>query len=115
MLGACAGGAVRLSKGKGPLVVAEGIETGLSLLCGIFDLPATVWAALSTSGMKSLVLPDEPADLIIASDGDDAGNRAAEALSRRAVNLGWQVKLNPAPWGQDWNDVLKASLVQHGR
>jgi hypothetical protein len=46
MLGPCAGGAVRLSCGSGPLVVCEGIETGLSLLCGLLRGPATVWAAL---------------------------------------------------------------------
>ncbi len=31
MLGRCAGGAVRLSDGLGPLLIAEGIETGLTL------------------------------------------------------------------------------------
>jgi len=35
MLGAVAGGAVRLTDGPGPLVVAEGIETALSLACGL--------------------------------------------------------------------------------
>jgi hypothetical protein len=34
MLGAVAGGAVRLSGGPARLVVAEGIETGLSLCAG---------------------------------------------------------------------------------
>ena len=37
MLGRCAGGAVRLFDGLGPLLVCEGIETGLSLLSGITD------------------------------------------------------------------------------
>lgn len=52
MLGATAGGALRLNDAHGPLVVAEGIETALSLASGLLCKPATVWAALSTSGIR---------------------------------------------------------------
>ena len=106
MLGATAGGAVRLSDGPGPLVVAEGVETGLSLLSGLLRKPATVWAALSTSGIRSLRLPDQPGRLTIAPDGDTAGREAANGLAERAHALGWQVSLLPAPDGCDWNDIL---------
>jgi len=106
MLGACSGGAVRLSESLGPLVVCEGVETGLSLLSGLLDGPATVWAALSTSGIKGLSLPPRTGELIIASDGDAAGRDAANSLAQTAHGLGWQVSLMPAPDGQDWNDVL---------
>lgn len=106
MLGPCSGGAVRLSEGKGPLVVCEGIETGLSLLSGLLDGPATVWAALSTSGMKSLRLPETPSQLIIATDGDDAGAAAGRVLAETGYALGWTVSMLPAPDGCDWNDVL---------
>jgi hypothetical protein len=58
MLGAVQGGAVRLPTGPQPLIVAEGIETALSLSSGLLRTPATVWAALSTSGIRSLQLPD---------------------------------------------------------
>ena len=61
-LGAVAGGSVRLICGKrGVLAVAEGIESALSIpaldprLTG-----ASVWAALSASGMRSLRLPMVP-------------------------------------------------------
>ena len=57
MLGATAGGAVRVAGGDGPLVVAEGIETALSLASGLLSRPATVWACLSTAGMAGLRLP----------------------------------------------------------
>ena len=107
MLGACSGGAVRLSEAVGPLVVCEGIETGLSLLCGLLSGPATVWVALSTSGIKGLSLPPRAGDLIIASDGDAAGRDAANNLAQTAHGLGWQVSMLPAPDGQDWNDVLQ--------
>lgn len=109
MQGPCAGGSVALSEAKGPLVVCEGIETGLSLLSGLLSGPATVWAALSTSGMKAVALPKPPGELIIATDSDDAGAGclAGVALATRADALGWAVSMLPAPEGQDWNDVLK--------
>lgn len=106
MLGTTGGGAVRLAQAQGPLVVAEGIETALSLACGLVRDPATVWAALSTSGLKSLFLPVTLGRLIIAPDGDTAGREAANALAARAHALGWQVSLLPAPDGRDWNDIL---------
>ena len=106
MLGPVAGGAVRLKEGPGPLVVAEGIETGLSLASGLLRTPATVWAALSTSGIRGLRLPEQPGRLTIAPDGDTAGREAANALAARAHALGWQVSLLPAPDGRDWNDIL---------
>jgi phage/plasmid primase-like uncharacterized protein len=106
MLGAVQGGAVRLSYCAGPLVVAEGIETALSLSSGLLCAPATVWAALSTSGIRGLHLPDTPGRLTIAPDGDAAGRAAAQALATRAHGMGWQVSLLPAPDGRDWNDIL---------
>ena len=110
MLGPCAGGAVRLSQGDGRLVVCEGVETGLSLLCGLLRTPSKVWAALSTSGMRGLHLPPVPGSLTIAADGDPAGRDACHALATRADALGWHVSLLPAPDGQDWNDVLRERI-----
>ena len=55
MLGRCAGGAVRLSDGLGTLLVAEGIETGLSLLSGITDTRLRVWTCywMRSVGLRS--------------------------------------------------------------
>jgi len=106
MLGAVAGGAVRLTQAQGPLAVAEGIETALSLACGLLRTPATICAALSTSGMRGLRLPPEAGRLTIAPDGDPAGRTAAHALAERAHATGWAVSLLPAPDGRDWNDTL---------
>lgn len=106
MLGATTGGAVLLAHGPGPLVVSEGIETALSLASGLLRGPATVWAAMSTSGIRGLRLPDTPGRLTIGADGDTAGHSAANALAARADALGWQVSLLPAPEGHDWNDIL---------
>jgi hypothetical protein len=110
MLGKVAGGAVRVAvapvDATTPLVVAEGIETALSLASGLIAEPATIWAALSAPGMARPRLPREPGSLLIASDGDTAGREAADALTRRARNEGWSVRLMPAPDRSDWNDVL---------
>lgn len=111
MLGPCCGGAVRLSEGNGPLYVTEGIETGLSVLQLMAGHSPSVWAALSTSGIKGLRLPERPGKLVIASDGDEAGADAAQALAQRATHLGWDVGLTPAPQGKDWNDVLQVGEV----
>lgn len=112
MLGPVSRGAVRLSKSPGPLVITEGIETGLSLLSGILDQPGEVWAALSAGGMARLALPAQPGRLTVAPDGDPVGRDAADALATRAHALGWRVSLFPAPDGFDWNDVLTGKAVK---
>ena len=106
MLGKVSGGAVRLTSRGNSLVVTEGIETALSLSSGLLDFPATIWAALSTSGLQGLKLPETASNLIIASDGDAEGRKAAYKLALRAEMSGWQVSFLDAPEGQDWNDVL---------
>lgn len=111
MLGAVTGGAVMLTEAQGPLVVAEGIETALSLASGLLGRPATIWAALSTSGMRGLRLPPSPGRLTIATDGDPAGADAGRALAERAHAIGWAVSMLPAPRGRDWNDILIGKAV----
>ena len=108
MLGTCKGGAVRLLAGSETLVIAEGIETALSLGSGLLPYPVSVWATLSASGMAGIKLSSKPHQLIIASDSDDkgAGKQAAYSLAQRASALGWEVSLYPAPDGMDWNDYL---------
>jgi hypothetical protein len=108
MLGPCAGGAVRLSGGAGPLVVCEGIETGLSLVQLLAERDPEVWAALSTSGIKALTLPTGSRELIIAVDGDEPGKCAGNALASRASALGWVVSIMDPGVGKDFNDVLFA-------
>ncbi len=111
MLGATAGGAVRLADGPSRLVVGEGIESTLSLACGLLGEPATLWAALSTSGMRGLRLPPEPGRLTIACDGDKPGREAAHALAERAHGSGWQVGILDPGTGADFNDILTGKAV----
>ena len=111
MLGATAGGAVRLSGGASRLAVAEGIESALSLLCGLLAGPVTLWAALSTSGMRSLRLPAQIGQLVIAGDGDQPGREAAHVLANRAHAFGWRVSLIDPGEGADFNDILAGKAV----
>ena len=111
MLGATAGGAVRLSGGASRLAVAEGLESALSLLSGLLAGPVTVWAALSTSGMRSLRLPEQIGQLVIAGDGDQPGREAAFSLASRAHALGWRVALIDPGEGADFNDILIGKAV----
>ena len=69
----------------------------------------SIRATLSTSGMTGLALPDgQPGRLIIASDNDAAGRKAATALADRACALGWTVQyLRPPAGRKDWNEVLR--------
>lgn len=106
MLGKTAGGGVQLTNAPGPLIVAEGIETGLSLASGLLPNGGEIWSALSTSGMAGFVLPPRPGRLVIATDGDRPGRDAGDRLGKRATAAGWKVNMLPAPEGKDWNDVL---------
>ena len=108
MLGTASGGYVELSYSGNNLLVCEGIETGLSLLSGLISPAPTVWACLSTSGLKNLNFPRNLRHLIIATDGDHAGRQAGRFLAERAVTLGTQVDMLHAPDHSDFNDVLNA-------
>ncbi len=107
MLGKALGGGVVLKDEAGPLAVGEGIETSLSLASGLLKDIGTLVAALSAAGMAGLALPEVPANLIIATDGDEAGQNAGDQLGTRALSLGWNVQMICAPEGQDFNDVLR--------
>lgn len=111
MLGSTAGGAVRLAPMSDRLVVAEGIETALSLACGLLEGPATIWAALSTSGMIALRLPERALRLTIAADSDSAGRAAALVLADRAARQGWEVSILTPPQDRDFNDLLRHEVV----
>ena len=110
MLGDCKGGAVHLGGAGNTLIVSEGIENGLAFAQFEDGQMGEYWAALSTSGLKSLKLPEARSKLIVAADGDDAGFNAAFALINRAATEGWNAQLISAPQGKDWNDELLEAL-----
>ncbi len=84
-------------------MLSEGIETGLSVQQAT-GLP--VWATLSTSGLRAVILPPATTVVTIAADGDEAGEVAAQAAARRFIAEGRTVKIARPPKGMDFNDVL---------
>jgi putative DNA primase/helicase len=105
-LGLIAGGAVRLAPAAETLLVAEGIETCLAAM-QLTGRPG--WAALSTAGIRALLLPPIVRTVVIAADNDASG--AGEAAARDAAER-WlwedrQVRLMlPGTIGTDFNDEL---------
>ena len=105
MLGRALGGGIQLSKPAKTMVVAEGLETALSVLQ---ETGLPVWAGLSTSGMVGLVLPEPPLaqEVIIACDNDPAGLKAADQAAENWTKQGRNVRLAVPPSNQDFNDLL---------
>jgi putative DNA primase/helicase len=103
MLGPCRGGAVRLAEPSDILMIGEGLESSMSVMQAT-GLPA--WAALSTSGLTSLELPDTVRDIIVLADGDDAGEAAAQTCARRWIKQGRRVRVARPTKGLDFNDLL---------
>jgi putative DNA primase/helicase len=109
MLGPCRGGAVRLGEPVDLLMVGEGIETCLAAMQATGN-PA--WAALSTSGMKALNLPETVREVIVLADGDDPGEAAARECALRWQREGRRVLIARPPRGRDFNDML-TGLAPH--
>jgi putative DNA primase/helicase len=108
-LGPIGGGAVRLAPVGDRIAVTEGIETGLSVLLAT-GIPT--WAALSTGGIRKLVLPRLPmaANVTIAADNDEPGRSAAYDAATRWHAEGRRVFIAaPANPGEDFNDLMQAA------
>ena len=105
-LGSLSGGAVRLGEPESgrALVVGEGIESTAAAMV-LFDAPG--WAALGTSGLRTIELPEHVRDVVIAADRDAGGLRAAAALYRRLEAEGRGVEIR-RPHKGDFNDALMA-------
>ena len=103
MLGPCTGGAVRLGPIGDRLMIAEGIETALSAMQATGK---SAWAALSTSGLRALDLPNDVRDVIVLADGDEAGEAAARDCAWRWKREGRRVRIARPAQGLDFNDLL---------
>jgi putative DNA primase/helicase len=113
MLGPCRGGAVRLVDPGDVLLVGEGIETCLAAMLASGH---SAWAALSTSGLRSLDLPKDVRDVIVLADGDEAGEAAARDCALRWKRQGRRVRIARPPQGMDFNDMLsgRAPRIEEG-
>lgn len=127
MRGACRGGALRLTQAEDVMLVAEGIETSLSVLQACWDeeigcahidgQPVGVWAALSLNNMGALWLPETVREVRLCIDNDgkipDVANERQqdpEAIIAAAVThhraQGRDVLIARPPAGCDFNDLL---------
>jgi hypothetical protein len=104
--GPARGGAVRLAPAGEVLVLAEGIETALSVQQAT-DLPT--WAVLGTSNLVSVALPPGVREVIICADNDEPGVKAARSAAMRFYSEGRNVRIAYPSAGKDFNDLLRAS------
>ena len=109
MLGACRGGAVRLTPVGLRLALCEGIETGLSIREACPDL--AVWCALSAGNLDQLTLPALVEEVVLVADGDPVGLAAAHRASQRYGASGRRVRLVELPPGMDANDLLRCEVA----
>lgn len=106
-IGPVAGAAVRLAPAGDTVAVCEGIETGLSYQ----EATGTpTWCALSAGGIRSLILPPEICNVIVACDPDPVGVMAARAAARRWLDEGRHVSICRPPLGLDFNDLALEML-----
>lgn len=89
------------------LQVAEGIETAMAVHQMTGGQPT--WASVTSTLMKSMLVPDWVKRVMIFADYDDAGIEAAEALAGRLEAQGIEATIR-LPGALDWLDVF----VEHG-
>lgn len=108
MIGSAAGAACMVSPNDevtGGLIVAEGVETALSIMAiGLRPL----WALMSAGAMRNFGPLDGIEALTIFADRDVAGIGAAQACAEAWAAAGREVRIIMAPQaGKDANDFLK--------
>lgn len=102
-LGPIRSAAVRLAPAGETLCLAEGIETALSVLQAT-RIPT--WAALGTSNLARVELPECVRELIVCADSDEPGERAAREAAARFMREGRRVRI-VRPMRGDFNDALR--------
>lgn len=107
LLGPFAGNTVRLGRAAEKMLIAEGLENGLSLLQSSPGLP--VWCGLSVVNLAPQ-LPDIVKEVVMCLDGDLPGSPAfiaSEKAVQELIRRGLKVLVFRAPPGMDHNDLLR--------
>ena len=101
------GGAVRLSRTRPCLGIAEGVETAIAASLQ-FGVP--VWSAISANGLEQWQPPAEVNHVMVFGDNDESatGQAAAWALAKRLVASGIKADVHIPPAPGDWLDALIA-------
>ena len=104
-LGSIRGNAIKLGEGIEEIIVCEGLEDGLSVWTQHPE--ASVWVCAGAGMMSSLVLPLGCHSVLIASDNDEAGQRAAYEAERAFQRRGVATSVAyPSPNFKDFNEML---------
>jgi Toprim domain len=111
-LGDIARAAVHLTPAGEEIIICEGVETGLAVLCA--DPARMCWAGLSATLMRRVVLPAQVRRVVLLEENDrpDAlGRRASpdavRALAQRFLGEGREVRVaRPPRQFKDYNDWL---------
>jgi hypothetical protein len=104
-MGHLLGNAVRFGVADDVMAAGEGIETILSLRCGLPDMPMA--AALSAAHLAAILLPATLRRLYIVRDDDPAGDHAMESLTARAGTNGIEA-IALSPRCGDFNEDLRS-------
>ena len=113
MLGACRGGAVRLTPAGPRLALCEGIETGLSIQEACPNL--AVWCALGAGNLDRIALPGLVEEVLLVADGDPVGLTAAHRGAQRYGARGRRVRLITLPLGMTPTTSSGANGLRHER
>ncbi|HEY4547391.1 MAG TPA: toprim domain-containing protein [Pedomonas sp.] len=97
--------AVQLAPARPTLGLAEGVETALAAM-QLHGIP--VWAALSSTRLYQLALPECVQTLVLFGDNDEAGRHGVARAQATYARAGLEVLARfPEPPFNDWADVLK--------
>jgi hypothetical protein len=98
--------------GGSEVVIAEGIETGLSIALACPE--RRVLTAVSVGNMATVELPPQIGTVIIAAENDGFAPQAMVALQRgvdRFRGEGREVRVARSPRGSDMNDLLRGDAA----
>jgi hypothetical protein len=103
-IGDLLGHAVRFGVPSGVMAAGEGIETTLSLRCGMPDMAMA--AALSAAHLAATLFPPSLRRLYVIRDDDPAGDGARDTLIGRAAEAGIEA-IVLSPTMEDFNEDLR--------
>jgi DNA primase len=109
--GRVAGCAIRLSDAVDELALGEGIESTVSYMT---QFGVAGWAAISTSGMSSIILPRPPVAFVVTLVGENDGGPSERTVAHASARLRLEGRLVnsvfPAEEFKDFNDPYKRAM-----
>jgi hypothetical protein len=108
IFGCVGSGAIRLADAPDELAIGEGIESTASYMQ---EFKVAGWAAMNTSGLKSIVLPPPPIAFMVTLIGENDEGPSETAIAAATARLRLEGRLVgaafPAEGFKDFNDPLR--------